>query len=99
PGPASPPAASASSVTAITRSTTGQARAAATVSAAIASASAGRCGPARTARRDLARASTLTGTTSDQVSGESAGWAGIPRSRLDTPAPGPAERPNLAPQD
>src|SRR5262249_14758521 len=84
--------------TAITRSTTGQARAAATVSAAIASASAGRCGPARTARRDLARASTLTGNNSDQVSGGAAGWAGLPRSLLGTAAREPEDWPDIHPE-
>src|SRR5215469_12696079 len=96
PRPASTCAACGSSVTAITLATSGQARAAATVSAAIARASAGRYGPAAAARRDLARASTLTGTTSDQVSGESAGGEVIPRSCLDTTAREPPDWPDQA---
>ena len=69
PSAPSAPAAAASSVTTITAATAGQATAALTVSAAMASASADLAGPARSARRDLARASTLTGITSDQASG------------------------------
>src|SRR5262249_56990638 len=82
--PASTSAACGWSVTKIALPTWGQSSAAATVSAAIASASAGRSGPARLARRVLARASTLTGTTRDQVSGAVAGGAGIPGSCLHT---------------
>ena len=47
----------------------GRATAAATVSAAMASASSAQRGPARPLSRDFARASSLTGITSDQLSG------------------------------
>src|ERR1019366_6936129 len=79
-------AASASSVTTTTAHTAGQATAALTVSAAMASASADRLAPACAARRDLARASTLTGITRDQARGTEL-FAGLADLVYHLPAP------------
>src|ERR1022692_1006998 len=57
-----------SSLTTITTPTDAQATASVTVSTAMASASAARSSSASATSRDFALASTLTGTTSDQVS-------------------------------
>ncbi len=67
PSPVSVTAATWSSVMTITRAASSQASTAVTVSHARARASSPRRGPARPASRDLARASTLTGITTDQV--------------------------------
>jgi hypothetical protein len=76
-------AATGSSVTAITRSPTGDATTALIVSETMARASSARREPARGAIRDLARASTLTGTTTAHVNRASSDICVIlPRHRI-----------------